>query len=405
MVSDRFSEGLEAVLRETRAEAIAREQTTFDRIAAPHERGLVLFGAGNLGRKALAGLRKAGAPPLAFSDNNPAAWGTSIDGIPVLSPADAIAKHGAATFVMTIWRGEGTDRMPERIAALKALGAERVVPFGSLFWKHAAEFLPHYALNLPHRVIEQADLVRQGLALFEDEASRREYLAQIKWRTALDFDGLPNPVKHEIYFPTDLFAVAKDEVFIDCGAFDGDTIRRWYANRPDFEGQIKAFEPDPKNNAKLRAFVASLPPARTSQIETFAYAISHQRETVKFTGTGNEAAAVGSGDIEVEAAPLDEVLAHCAPTYLKMDTEGSELDGLAGAQNILRKHTPALAICVYHRQDHLWKVPLEVAKYSDAYSFYLRPHLLEGWDLVMYAVPRARARATPGPTTSSSPRS
>lgn len=392
-MNDQYSQELEKTLTETREDAVKREQSTFDRVAAPYQRELVLFGAGNLGRKALAGLRKAGVEPLAFSDNNESAWGTKIDGIPVLSPKDAIAKHGGkSTFVMTIWRGEGTDRMPDRIAALAALGAQRIVPFGSLFWKHASEFLPHYALNLPHRVIEQADLVRAGLALFEDEQSRREYLAQIKWRSVLDFDGLPNPVKHEIYFPTDLFDIAKDEVFIDCGAFDGDTIRRFYVNRPDFEGQIKAFEPDPKNNEKLKAYVASLPRERAEQIETFAYAISNKRETVKFSGTGTEAASVGVGDIEVQAAPLDEVLAHCAPTYLKMDTEGSELDGVTGAQNILKKHAPALALCVYHRQDHLWKVPLEVKKYSDEYTFFLRPHLLEVWDLVMYAVPKKRLK-------------
>jgi FkbM family methyltransferase len=395
MKADRYFQELEQVLRESREDVVKREQSTFDKIASPFERELVLFGAGNLGRKALAGLRKAGVEPLAFSDNNESIWGTKIDGIPVLSPMDAIEKHGPkSTFVMTIWRGEGTDRMPDRIAALKQLGAQRIIPFGSLFWKHASEFLPHYALNLPHRVIEQAELVRGGLALFEDEQSRKEYLAQIKWRSVLDFDSLPNPVKHEIYFPNDLFEINKDEVFIDCGAFDGDTIRRFFTNRPDFEGQIKAFEPDPSNNAKLEAYVASLPPERAKLIETFAYAISNKREKVKFSGTGTEAASVGSGDIEVDAAPLDEVLAHCAPTYLKMDTEGSELDGVTGAQNILRKHAPALALCVYHRQDHLWKVPLEVRKYSDEYAFFLRPHLLEVWDLVMYGVPKNRLKRT-----------
>ena len=395
MNNDHISAELDSILSEKRDDVVSREQSTFDKIAAPFERELVLFGAGNLGRKALAGLRKAGVEPLAFSDNNESAWGTKIDGIPVLSPKDAIAKHGGkATFVMTIWRGEGTDRMPDRIAALKKLGADRIVPFGSLFWKHASEFLPHYALNLPHRLADQADKVKAGLALFEDQASRDEYIAQIKWRMLLDFDTLPNPVKHEIYFPDDLFEIKKDEVFIDCGAFDGDTVRRFLIHRPDFTGQIKPFEPDPKNFEKLKAYVASLPAEMQARIEVFPYAIGDKRETVKFSGTGTEAASVGVGDVEVEAAPLDEVLAHCVPTYLKMDTEGSELDGVVGAQNILRKHAPALALCVYHRQDHLWKVPLQVREYSDQYTFYLRPHLLEVWDLVMYAVPKNRLKKT-----------
>ena len=393
MKTDELSRELDQILSESRDSVVKRERTTFDTIAAPFERSLVLFGAGNLGRKALAGLRKAGIEPLAFSDNNESVWGTTIDGIPVLPPTEAIEKHGGkATFVMTIWRGEGTDRMPDRIAALKKLGAERVIPFGSLFWKHADEFLPHYALGLPHRLCDQADGIRAGLALFEDEASRFEYVAQIKWRMALDFDTLPNPVKHEIYFPDDLFDIQKSEVFVDCGAFDGDTVRRFLVHRPDFQGQIKSFEPDPQNFQKLKAFIATLPSDLQQRITPYPFAIAAKREKVRFSGTGTEAASVGVGPVEVDAAPLDEILADAAPTYLKMDTEGSELDGVEGAQNILKKFAPALALCVYHRQDHLWKVPLKVREYSDKYRFFLRPHLLEVWDLVMYAVPRDRLK-------------
>ena len=48
-----------------------------------------------------------------------------------------------------------------------------------------------------------------------------------------------------------------------------------------------------------------------------------------------------------------------------------------------------LAICVYHKQDHLWRIPLLLREWHE-YAFFLRPHNEEGWDLVCYAVPRAR---------------
>jgi len=54
---------------------------------------------------------------------------------------------------------------------------------------------------------------------------------------------------------------------------------------------------------------------------------------------------------------------------------------------------PIVAVCVYHRQDHLWRIPLMLRELSDEYEFFLRPHNEEGWDLVCYAVPRARRRA------------
>ncbi len=67
-----------------------------------------MFGAGHVGRKTLTGLRKAGIEPLAFIDNDARLWNTSVEGVEVLSPEEAARRHGdQATFVITIWRGEG----------------------------------------------------------------------------------------------------------------------------------------------------------------------------------------------------------------------------------------------------------------------------------------------------------
>ena len=75
-----------------------------------------------------------------------------------------------------------------------------------------------------------------------------------------------------------------------------------------------------------------------------------------------------------------------------MDIEGSEVDTLAGAQTIIREKLPVLAICAYHRQDHIWRIPSLINSFSDQYRFFLRPHLLEVWDLVCYAIPQNRLK-------------
>ena len=66
------------------------------------------------------------------------------------------------------------------------------------------------------------------------------------------------------------------------------------------------------------------------------------------------------------------------------------MDALEGARQTIERHAPILAVCVYHRQDHLWRIPLLLRQWRDDYAFFLRPHNEEGWDLVCYAVPRAR---------------
>lgn len=389
MVEQTLLAQLEQLLSEGMGAAMLRERTAFDDVVPPGT-PLVLFGAGNLGRRALHGLTRLGSPPVAFVDNNPKLWGIEIEGIQVYSPADAAARFDSAAFIVTIWTGEGWDKMGQRCSQLLGFGCKRVVPFGLLFWKHPDSFLPHYAMDLPHRVLEDADTIRAVFDLWEDEASRREYVAQVRWRLHHDFDGLPEPVKTEIYFPDDIFLTRDDEVFVDCGAFDGDTLRRFLHHRNGAFQRILAFEPDPKNFEKLEHYVAGLPPQQSERIELHRQAVGARREIVNFDAMGNEASFVGSGSLEVESVPLDEICRDISPTYLKMDTEGSEPDALLGARRILEQDAPALAICSYHRQDHLWRIPALIRAASDRHCYFLRPQLLDVWDLVCYAVPRAR---------------
>ena len=384
---------LERLLSEDIATAKRREQSTFDELASPFNQSLVLFGAGNLGRKTLRGLRSAGIEPLGFADNTEAIWGKTVDGLPVFSPKEAAERFGnSAAFIMTIWRGEGTDTMAERCQPLLDLGCAKVLNFGVVFWKFPQAFLPHYSFDLPHKILEHSDEVMRAFELWVDDASRKEFVAQIRWRLTLDFDGLPRPVKHEIYFPDDLVNVSDEEVFVDCGAFDGDTMASFLKRRGGSFGKFIAFEADPSNFGKLRQYVSTLPENLRKKIAIHSLAVGARREKVRFSATGTESAAVGQGSLLIDCAPLDEIVAEAKPTWIKMDIEGSEPDALEGARGIITSSLPVLAVCVYHQQDHVWRIPAFMHKLSSTYHLFLRPHLLESWDLVCYAVPRERLK-------------
>jgi FkbM family methyltransferase len=382
---------LEALLAESVAAAVAREAGTFAQLA-PFGNRIVLFGAGGLGRRVLAGLRGNGIEPLAFSDNNSKLWGTAVDGLAVLSPQDAVRAFGdGAAFVVTVWGALGKDRMRDRIAQLRALGCANVLTFLPLGWKLPDGLLPHYGADLPHRVLAAAGRVRAGFELWADDASRNEYVAQLRWRLLGDFDGLGVPAGHPIYFPRDLCSLRADEVFVDCGAFDGDTARLFAHEAGGRFGKIVAFEPDPVSFEKLRHTLRTLPGAHGDNVVAHPYATAAKSERLRFIASGTAMSALGEGDLEVEATTLDEMLADCKPTYVKMDIEGSEPDALAGAAGIIAEHAPVLAISCYHRQDHLWEIPLQIHALNPKYRFYLRPHDIEMWDLICYAIPHGRS--------------
>lgn len=384
-MEDAISE-LQRLLGEPLESVRERERTVFDRELAKLDSRLVLFGAGNFGRKALACLRSVGIEPLAYADSSELLRGSKIDGLTVLAPREAAERFGqSALFVVTIWSpGHRYTEIHDRLATL---GCRKITCASSLRWKFADSLLPDYCQDLPHKVYERADAVLEGATVWADIFSREEYLRQVRWRMMGDLMGLSPPLPDQ-YFPADLFRLLPEEVFVDCGAFDGVTLRRFIARVPRFRHAL-ALEPDPKSYRQLCQTIASLP--EPSRVEAHCVALGPRRATVRFRATGTVQAAVSSeGDFEVEQVTLDELLSHLPPTFIKMDIEGAEYGAIQGARRVISKYEPLLAVCVYHTQSDLWRIPLMIRALAPRLSLYLRPHVEDGWDLVCYAVPPER---------------
>jgi FkbM family methyltransferase len=241
-------------------------------------------------------------------------------------------------------------------------------------------------------VIEQKANVLRAFELWEDEGSRREYVAQLRWRLFFDCDGLSAPGPGPIYFPHNLVQLRPDEVFVDCGAFDGDTVRLFLRESNSSFKAIFALEPDPANFARLQQSVGSLSSEVQGRIHMECAAVGAVKEIVRFSAQGAPSSFVGEGDIEVQSIKLDDSLTAPAPTFIKMDIEGAEPDALRGAATLIREAAPLLAISCYHRQEHLWSIPLLISSLNADYRFFLRPHDLEMWDLVCYGIPEWRLR-------------
>lgn len=383
---------IEAILGRDVSSTLKWEREAFDRLVEPFGQSLVLFGAGNLGQQVLARLRKDGIEPRAFADNNPALHGTLIHGLPVLSAEDAATKYGtSAAFVITIWNPGHSFLQTKR--QLAALGCSHVVSAIPLRWKFAEDLLPYLWLELPSRTLDNAASVRSAVSIWGDDLSRKEFIAQLKFRLFGEFESLSEPVPQASYFPDDLFALQSDETFVDCGAFDGITIRQFLERQSSFEGQIVAFEPDPHNLASLRTYASGLPALLREKVTVSSQAVGSTVGTVKFNAIGTMGSAVDPhGTVEVECVTLDAYLrqANIVPSYVKMDIEGAELEALAGARETIQRHGPILAVCLYHRPSDLWRIPLLIATLTEGYSLFLRPHEPEGWQLVCYAIPTSR---------------
>src|SRR5262249_2635724 len=119
---------------------------------------------------------------------------------------------------------------------------------------------PHSELlSRPGEIRAARDLIRRARETLSDERSMREFDAQIKWRVTADPSVMPehDPPTPDMYWPRDLIQFREYEIFVDCGAYTGDTIAAFCATAQRWQ-RIVAFEPDPVNYARIDKTIANL---------------------------------------------------------------------------------------------------------------------------------------------------
>jgi FkbM family methyltransferase len=379
---------LHGIQSEPLEQCIARERSAFDRLAAPFSDRIALCGAGPLGKGVCDGLRQAGIEPIGFVDNNPRLWGTQVRDLRVLSPTDAVKEFGKlACFVVTIYNGSTVRRQ------LKDLGCERVVPFPALFWKYSDVFTPTSGIDLPHRLRDEIPNIKACYASLHDDASRRELMQQVSWRYWLDYDLLsPGLPPQDTYFPLDLITPLSSEVFVDCGSFDGDSIRSFVSHWGGNFQHAFAFEPDPANRQALGKTLRAL--GIEDRASTMPFAVGDYNGPASFTCTSSASSHLdnGASQATVECRKLDSIDWPVSPTFIKMDIESAEPLALAGARELLNRCHPILAVCTYHRSTHLWEIPSLIHSIATDYRIFLRRYAEECWEGVCYAIPENRLK-------------
>lgn len=346
---------------------------------------LVLFGTGYLGRHVLSDLERMPFTPVAFVDNNPDLWGSEILGLEVLSPEDAKARFGdRALWLITIYTNSRV------IEQCRNLGV-RWVTCAELSWVLPEPQPNSFIFGTPESLANSASEIEAADSIWADDESQAEYRSQLRWRFLLDYMALaaPRPII-ETYFPDDLIRPLDNEVFVDCGAFTGDTIDAFLTAREGRFEEIVGIEPDVVNGRLLQSRIDDWQRSGVGSIRVAPVAVGSKRGTLKFETTGTAGSRVGSGTETVEVAPLDEILAGSKPTYIKFDVEGAEHDALVGGSETITANMPVLAVCLYHRPEDLWDIPLLVRSFRPDYRMYVRRYSDERWETVLYAVPPDR---------------
>lgn len=178
---------------------------------------------------------------------------------------------------------------------------------------------------------------------------------------------------------------SQDEIYVDCGAYDGGTILKYVEFVNGKYKKIYAFEPERQNVSTLKKNMENL-----SNIEIIEKGTWSSNATLKFEKDGSGSRIADAGDVTVQVTTIDEVVGNDRVTFIKMDIEGAELEALKGATKTIQKNRPKLAICCYHKQNDIIDICNFIDSFNDdktLYKLYLRHHSFNEAETVLYALP------------------
>jgi FkbM family methyltransferase len=180
---------------------------------------------------------------------------------------------------------------------------------------------------------------------------------------------------------TDVLPITQDEILIDAGAYDGDSIRAFDRITRGQARHIYAFEPGPDNAATLRRNLQGR--AEATVVEAGLWS---ETTRLSFRNDGLLSGVVGGEGVVIvpvvalDDSDIDEV------SLLKMDIEGAEVPALRGGRALIARNAPKLAICAYHLADDLTEIPRIILDIRPEYRLFLRHHSPWLTDTVIYAV-------------------
>lgn len=219
--------------------------------------------------------------------------------------------------------------------------------------------------------------------LLKDQVSKKTLSDIMQFRLTGNYMFMENyTVRFKEQYFDPIIQISNEEIFVDCGGFDGDTTLEFIKRYPNYS-KIFIFEPSEINFTKASENLKGF-----KNIFLLPLGVSDEEGTLFFDPNHGSASSIStSGSSKIDVVTIDETVKEKI-TFIKMDLEGWELKALQGAKNHILENHPKMAISIYHNAADFRKIPEFILSLRDDYELYLR-HYSEGWsETVMYFIPK-----------------
>lgn len=331
---------------------------------------VILFGTAGLLQHALHFCKKNNLTVKFLSDNNEKIHHTIIEGIQVIPPKD-IHKYDYPILIISMYAYEIAKQLDN-------LSIKNYYDFSYVF--EYDRWYQHFDIKF---IQTNKEKINQVIDLLADEKSKSFFRSLIKYRKTSNPIHI-QPADFPDYFHPQVSPKYNDFI-LDCGAWEGDSAID-FIKKLNNKCKIYCFEPEKETFSTLIKNTKKF-----EYVQNFNYGVSNENETLYFHKASNNMqhrVVDYVTDNKIDVVTLDSFLSSELQkiNFIKMDIEGSEMNALLGAKNLIRQYQPKLAICIYHLKGDLWEIPLLIKQLNPNYKLYIGHHSQNLFDTVIYAI-------------------
>ena len=331
---------------------------------------VVLYGMGDGADKVLAAFEKYGITASAVMASDGFVRGQSFHGFQVKKLGEIEREYGDFVIALCF-----ASQLPDVMAHIKEVAKKHttLVPgvpvFGGVMFD--GEFIKKYREG-----------IYSAYSLFEDGLSRRVYENVLRFYYTGEIKLLDEITTGKDEAFKNILKLGQNELYVDLGAYNGDTIDEFLRYSGGSYRKIVAFEPNGKNFKKLSEHCLDMKNTELWQLGAYSH-----NTILTFNNKAGRNSAIADSGVQTRVAAVDTILCGAAATYIKADVEGADFETLIGAKNTLKNFKPKLNFSAYHRFEDIFRLPLLIKKLNPEYKIYLRHHpYIPAWDTNLYCV-------------------
>ena len=331
---------------------------------------VVLYGMGDGADKVLRAFEHFGIKASAVMASDDFVRGQSFHGFKVKKLSEVEEEYGDFNIALCF-----ASQLDDVMNTIKSVAAKHttLVPSVPVFGENMFD---------DNFITENREDIETSYSLLSDGLSKKVYENVLKFYYTGELSLLDEITTDKNEAFNNILRLGNNEVYVDLGAYNGDTIDEFLHYCGGSYRKIIAFEPNSKNFAKLQAHCENL-----RNIDLWQLGAYNRNTVLTFNNKAGRNSAIAENGTETRVACVDSILCGISASYVKADVEGADFETLLGMKNTLQNFKPKLNFAAYHRFEDIFRLPILINRINPEYKIFLRHHpYIPAWDTNLYCI-------------------